>query len=138
MPKTKKPTRKFPTTLFPLPKNRKRRPTDAETLLHALAIGIRDHATHAQLRELICHLPRICNRMSPFTATAEQNFELQEKVGELEREIAKLRRRKEAPTVNISHTFDAESIGPEAREALTKHIQEFIVREKRAGGLLAK
>lgn len=77
----KKPHRE---TLFPLPKNRKRTPTDAETLLHALCIAIRDHKSHAVLRGLIAHLPRIMNRANPYTATAQDNFALTERVGKLE------------------------------------------------------
>lgn len=77
-------------TLFPLPKNRKRTPTDAETLLHALCIGIRDHASHAELRALISHLPRIMNRANPYSATEKTNFELTERVGKLEAVLRKM------------------------------------------------
>lgn len=136
---------KWPATLFPLPRNRKRTPTDAETLLHALAIGIRDHATHTELRQLIGFLPRIRNRVSPYTATAKENFELQERVGALEQELQKLRRRKPALTAEGEQTMGGASgsfvmdgsLTPEAREALTKVIHEWVNERRRAGGVLA-
>lgn len=88
-PKKKKAAAKRPgrmkETLFPLPKNRTRQPTDAETLLHALCVGIRDHATHAELRGMISHLPRIMNRANPYNATQAENVALTERVGKLER-----------------------------------------------------
>lgn len=88
--KSKKKKAKESAFLFPLPKNRTRKPTDAEALLHALAIGIRDHATHDDLRKLISHLPKIMNRVSPFNATEKMNFELQHRVGELEAILKKM------------------------------------------------
>jgi hypothetical protein len=77
-------------TLFPLPRNRTRKPTDAESLLHALAIGIRDHATHDELRKLICHLPKVMNRVTPFNATEQHNCELMARIGELEAILRKM------------------------------------------------
>jgi hypothetical protein len=87
---TKKKTKRPAETLFPLPKNRKRTPTDAETLLHALCIAIRDHKSHAVLRGLIAHLPRIMNRANPYNATEQKNFELSERVGQLEAVLRKI------------------------------------------------
>lgn len=64
---------KHPTTLFPMPRNRKAKPTDENVLLHAIAIAIRDHSSHAKLRRLIAHLPKIMNRVTPYTAE-QANF----------------------------------------------------------------
>ena len=78
-------------TLFPLPRNRKKgKPTDAETLLHAMCLAIRDHKSHKVLRDMISHLPRIMHRANPFNATQEENARLEHRVGELEGILRKM------------------------------------------------
>lgn len=93
-------------TLFPLPRNRRTKPTDENVLLHALAVAIRDGSSHKRIRKLIEHLPKIMHRKSPFDATQQENFELTDRIGELERLLRdanrKLARRKPCAPVGAN------------------------------------